>query len=115
MTVYKIPLDADDSHFGFSVDLDGSLFSISFYWVEREGAWYCSLAADDNDATPIVSGWRVCVPGLLTRRAYGVSRPAGELLFVDIGETNTDPGRYDLGVRIILLYYDEASMAELVM
>lgn len=114
MTIHRLPIDAADPLFEFSVDLDGRPLAIRFQWNIREEAWFASVFADDADRTEIVTGKRVCAPGRLLWRARGSARPLGEIIFVDLGGTNTDPARDDLGSRVIALYYDEESWAELI-
>ena len=36
--------------------------------------------------------------------------PAGELIFIDTSGNNLDPGEDDLGVRVLLVYLEEADL-----
>ena len=112
MTISRLPIDSVDPHSSFSVELDGSSYVIEFDWNARDGAWYASAFADDAEQTPIVEGWRVCAPGRLFGRAIGDARPPGDIIFAPLDGAHVDPGRNDLGVRVIALYYDAASLAE---
>jgi hypothetical protein len=109
MTVYRLPVDAVDPHFNFSVDLDGRPFIVAFDWNIRELAWYFSIYSDDESSTPVLEGWRVVIAGTPLARARGASRPPGQIVFVDLSGDGTDPGRDDLGVSVAVLYYDEES------
>jgi len=113
MSVDRLPLSSEHAHQSLSVELGGSPFTIEILWSDRDAAWYLSVYAEDADATPIVEGWRVCVSGLPLRRTRGSARPPGEILFVDLGGTLQDPGRDELGERVIALYYDPDDFAEL--
>lgn len=113
MAVSRLPLDAQDPHAELSVELDGSPWVLSLDWNERDGAWYLSVFADDAARTPVVEGWRICTGGLPLKRARGV-RPEGEIQFVALGGGDADPGRDELGSRVVALYYDREGLAELV-
>lgn len=113
MTTYRLPIDAKTPHFEFSSSLDGQPFVLRFDWNSRDACWYGSVYADDEDRTPIVTGKRISVPCRLLHRARGETRPAGEIVILDTGGTDTDPGRDDLGVRVAVYYVDEAGVAAL--
>ncbi len=113
MAVFRLPVASTDPHSRLSVDLDGRPFVITLDWNDREGAWYFSMHADDAEQTPIVQGWPVRVAAQPLWRNRHALRPPGDILFIDLGRGNLDPGRDDLGTRVIALYYDAESVGEL--
>jgi len=105
----EIPIDAKNPESEQVTSLDGTAFVIGVSWSERGESWYLnvSLQRDGQDPAPVLLGARVSVgyPPLL-----GVvgERPLGEIVPMDVSDQTgygADPGRYDLGTRVRLMYY----------
>lgn len=101
MAILVIPTTTDVPHYSVQVELDGALFTFTLRWNERAGAWFMTVA-DANDET-IVAGIKVVVNFPLLRKLVAENRPAGEIYAVDPTHDG-DPGRNDLGGRVLLMY-----------
>jgi hypothetical protein len=104
-----IPTDfSGEARYTFECDLDDATFQWAFEWVDRDDAWYLSLA--DVDGNPLVTGRKV-VLGYPLLNLYADARlPKGALYAVDTGGTDTEPGLLDLGDRVKLLYFSEGEL-----
>lgn len=111
MTIHQIALPQGDPHFEQQVQLDGLTYNLLIHWNEREEAFYMELLDDDNE--PIVSGRKMVADWPMLHRSVDARLPAGELLVVDITGNGVDPGLYDLDKRVVLMYFDADSMAEI--
>lgn len=101
-----------DDFYSFEVDLDGVSYLCEFYWNERAGAWFLSLALEDG--TKLISGVKVTAgTALFSWYVDRISAPRGRLLVVDTTEPVTDPTRYDLAsdARCVMVYLEQAEVA----
>lgn len=105
MTIVRLPIDATDSHFRFTTELDGITYGFEFRWNHRLEQW--KMAVYDGDGKALAEGIAVVTGfSLLSRfRSYG-TLPAGDLLAVDTAPSGppVDPGFADLGRRFVLYY-----------
>jgi hypothetical protein len=90
--------------------LDGSTFELRFRWSDRAAAWTLDVLTEDGEA--IALGLRIVVSWPLLRRVVHPRRPAGELMAV-ASAGGGDPGRNDLGARVVLKYIEAATVEEL--
>lgn len=97
-----LPTRVDVPHYDFSVDLDGRTYTLELRWNERAGAWF--LSTYDAEGVPVVSGRKVVLYSPLLGHTVDPRRPPGELFAIDTTGSDLDPGRYDLGGRVLLVY-----------
>lgn len=108
MAIYKLPFESIDPHYEFEIDLEGTRYVFVLDWNSRDEAWYLSLALPDG--TQILDGRRVVLGSPVFRRLTHASRPLGDLIFLDTDGTSVEPGRNDLGGRVVGIYFDEADL-----
>lgn len=113
-----IPVQPSLDNYRERVLLDGKLFDLEFYWNERDAAWYLTIYESsqpfnaDGSRDPLLSSIKVVLNyGLLTQFADR-RRPLGELIAVDTEGSFENPGRRELGRRVLLRYYSTAELAE---
>jgi hypothetical protein len=82
--------------------LDGVTYQIDLTWQSRDQTWRMNFCLADGTPIlirrPLLSGsWPLagCVSPL---------RPTGGLAVVDLGDGYVDPGEFDLGDRVQLIY-----------
>ena len=106
---FEVPLTIDFDDYSFAIDLDGTTYQLTLRWNGRAEKWFISLELQDGTEVigmrPVIADWPPFA------RFRGPNIPLGELLFVDTSRSNTDPGRNDLGERVILVYLEEADIA----
>jgi len=111
MTILRIPLTTSSPHFEQEIQLDGVAYRMVIHWNEREEAFYLDLLDDDN--VSIISGRKMLPDWPLLHRCRDARKPAGQLFVVDLTGNGEPPGLNDLDERVVLLYYDAVSFAEL--
>lgn len=93
-----------------TVNLDGTVYRLSFAWNYRAGYWSTSIL--DAAGTPLLQGVRL-VLGLYLLRQYATpGLPPGDLLAVDPSGTISEPAFDDLSSgRVTLTYLTAADLA----
>lgn len=104
MAMSLIPIDPVDAHFSLEVDLDGATYLLEFLWNTRGEFWTLSIL--DAAEAPLVMGIRIVAAWELLAQYSDDRLPGGRLLTVDMSGLGIDPGRDDLGKRVILVYDD---------
>lgn len=98
----RLPLRNDVSSFSFRTRLAGEDFVFVFRHNQREGCWYVDLLDTNNVA--IVTGEKVVVGRLLFRACTDERLPAGAFSVVDKTQQDLDPGLFDLGSRVEVIF-----------
>jgi hypothetical protein len=93
------------------VKLGAEYFTLTLRWNERMGAWLLDVA--DSAEIAIVHGIVVRVGLNLLGRYPGRGLPEGALVAADTSGADADPGRDDLGGRVLLLYLTAAEVEAL--
>lgn len=104
MSTVRIPVDSVSANFTLRCELDAVEYEFTFRFNERDGTWFMSLA--DIEGDPIVEGVPLRVNLPLLMDVPDVRKPGGLLMALDTSGTGVDPGRYDLGDRVVLTYGD---------
>jgi len=111
MTI-KIPcVPGGQSNWVQRTAIEGRDYILSFDWIQRDGAWYLSIA--DQDGAAIASGIKLVSQWPLLRGVTDSRCPKGELLLLDSTGASEDAGFSDLGVRFELVYFTAGELAEL--
>ncbi len=127
--ILELPVDSTVPSYDFEVDLEGATYIFAFDWNRRAQSWFMSIASADG--TPLVSNRRVSLGADLIGPGVDPLLPPGRVLAVDTsaasGDTRytstspypvkltagIDPGRYDLGDRVRILYFEQADVLEI--
>lgn len=104
MATLILPANSDAPYYDFDVDLEGSSYTFEFYWNARSAAWFLTVYDATGDA--IVAGRRVVLGVPLFGRSVDTRLPPGFLIAIDTGTTEEDPGRNDLGTRVVIVYVE---------
>lgn len=108
MATLVLPVRSDVVAFSFETDLEGRSFSFEFRWNARAGLWFVSIA--DATGAPVVTGRAVVLGSDLRGSGVDPRRPPGAVLAVDTDGESRDPGRYDLGGRVLICYVESAEV-----
>lgn len=106
MALLECPTRNDLPAYSYTIQLDGVTYTLSFNFNPRMGVWFISLG--DGFGNPICASVPVTVMWPLFDRFVAVAIPPGRIFAYDTTNSNTDPGEFDLGDRVRILY-DEAS------
>lgn len=104
--ISTLPVSSDVPHYSLQVSLDGTAYALELRWNERNLGWFLSVATPEGER--LVDGVRVVCGISLLGRYVDERLPRGVLLAADTTGAALDPGRDDLGGRVVLLYYDGA-------
>lgn len=86
-------------------EIDGREYVLRFYWNDRAQGWYFDVS--DQDSSPILYGIRLVVGIILGRELVGDSRMwPGKMACIATTADQSDPGQFDLGARVLLVYND---------
>jgi hypothetical protein len=100
----QIALDSTAPLFTLRVTLDGSDYLLTFDYHASEDRWYMSIA--DVNESPLVSGVKVLANWPLLSQYSALGLPPGTLFsFDNSAQGGEPPGQYDLGNRVLLLYF----------
>jgi hypothetical protein len=102
MATLVLPARHDVPFFDFEVDLEGRTYTFTFRWNERAGAWFFTLR--NATGTILVAGRKVVLGARLMGRSRDAALPPGALFAIDTAGTDVDPGRDDLGSRVLVVY-----------
>ena len=100
--IIDLPIKQEGAHFGFSVELGGVSYALTFRWNDRLEQWCLDVA--DGDGNALASGVRVVVGVPLLQRFRNPALPTGLLMAVDTDGGDRDPGFEDLGRRVAVSY-----------
>ena len=104
-----IPCQPGVPHYDMQVVLDDATFTLEFQWNVREASWYMHIR--DEDSTPLIMGTKVVINFPLAARSVNPKRPAGRFVAQDTTEKQENPGLFDLGERVQLLYYAASELS----
>jgi hypothetical protein len=101
--ILEVPLRSDISQYNFLFDVLNQTFRFDFDWNVRESRWYFSVYTSED--VPIILGQPILANYDMLGR-FRLSQFADfDLIFVDTSGQFLDPGRFDLGSRV-LAYID---------
>lgn len=102
MALYEIPSRNDIPNYQYTIELDGEVFQLEFYFNQRDNRWFMSIRQEDGSAVllgiPIVSGM------LLIERFVMSGLPLGDVLPMDFEGGIEYPRRGDLGAGVQVMY-----------
>lgn len=102
MSTGVLPVRSDTPAYQFRTDLNGSEYVFDFSFNARDDHWYFDLS--DADLSPIVQGVRVVCNWPLLFYVTDPRCPYGEIYAIDTTGQDQDPGRDDLGARVVMTY-----------
>lgn len=108
MAYLEIPTFPETAAYQETVTLDGTEYTIIIGYNQRADAYFFGI--QDDTGADIIRG-RKLVPGIpLLRNLAADIRPAGEMVAVDLEDTDTSARLGELGTRVKLYYIEEADV-----
>lgn len=102
MTILQIPVDSESASFEQIMNLDGENYLLRIFWNTRDESWYMDIFSPDK--LPILCGLKLVVNYDFTGTYVQDNIPPGMFLLYDDTNIGKECGRYELGVRCILIY-----------
>lgn len=104
MADFFLPIDSSDAAYTVDIPLSGTIYRFAVAWNTRSQNWSFSIGLPDQD--PIVAGLRIVGDWQYSQFFTDARLPPGRLYSVDLSGTGLDPGREDLGDRVVMVYND---------
>ena len=102
MALYELPTRYDLPDYEYSIELDGEVYLLEYYFNQRDDRWFLSIKQEDGTyilaGLPVISGW------LLTERFQMEEKPAGDVLPMDFEGGIEYPRRGDLSEGVQVMY-----------
>lgn len=113
MSVISLPCySSSSSKFLYSIELEGTMYTLHFSWSERESYWYMDIY-DETDET-LILGHIKLVPEYLLLTQYRATDglPEGDFIYHDVTEdlTTEDLSYEAWGDRYVLLYAESTEV-----
>lgn len=117
MAIEIVPTRENSATYRQRTALDGRDYILTFTFNQREWRWYLDI--EDQNALPILSGYKLCANENILQCVTDLRRPPGVLVAMDMRSTGLtpteprDPGYEELGDRVKLVYIEEETVAAL--
>lgn len=107
MAIIEIPVDPSIFSQKFDISLDGTLYTLRFFWNIRQQTWQLDIL--QSDSTPLVRGIKIVPDWMPVFRYKIIGFPPGDFMVVDTSGTGLAPERTEFGTdkRVKLLYREE--------
>ena len=100
----RLPLIPSTPLYRFGTVLEGTPYVFDVRWNERGEFWAMDILQEDE--TPIRTGIRIVLGTLLGGRSKSENMLPGVLVATDLSGAEVDAGFDDLGVRVVVWYYN---------
>lgn len=111
MALLEIPTRVDLPAYSQIVTLEGTAYQLDFTFNQRMalgvGKWMLQIS--DSQGNPIIDEVPVVATWPLFKRFRDARLPKGTIYAFDTSGQNLDPGRFDFGDRVRLLYLESGS------
>ncbi len=94
----------------FRTDLDDTEYLLRLRYLERFDTWLLDLC--DSDEVAIVEGLPVVLSKPLLSQIVDSRRPAGELIFISLGDKTTEPNYEGINTKFVLYYLTAEELVE---
>lgn len=102
MSVFQLPARPSVPAYRYRIDLDGEIFVLDYEYNSRMGKWLLQIEDEEGEVliahAPIIVNWPIF------ERFIQEELPAGVIAAYDSSGQNEDPGRFDLGSRVKMIY-----------
>lgn len=86
----------------FPVDLGETEYILRFHYLERFDSWLLDVL--DADSSPIAEGLPVVLNKPLLSQVVDPRRPAGDLLFIQLGSGDVPPSFEGFGTKFVFYF-----------
>lgn len=91
----------------YVVTLEGAQYRLDFRYNERMGKWFLKIS--DPTGVELMGAVPITASCPLFNRFRRANLPPGTLVAFDSSGKNQDPGRFDLGDRVRLIYQESSA------
>lgn len=108
MSYIEAPTNNRLPAYQYTILFEGTTYTLSYTFNSRMNKWLVDLADSVGNQlasqVPVVSSW------FLFNRFKALTVPPGTLFAFDTSGQDEDPGRFDLGDRVRMLYATEGTI-----
>ena len=104
MATQELPIRSDLANYDFQIDLEGTIFTLTFRFNERKGRWVMDIG--DSNGDPLLNGIVLLTDVNITDQYVGDELPPGRFFVVDETGEAKNPGIDDLGNYVKLFYLE---------
>ena len=102
MATVELPTRRDLPAYSYRIELDGQIYTLSYTYNSRMEKWLISVG--DEQGNTIVGPVPIIVSWPLFERFQSEALPPGRIAAYDSSNSDEDPGRFDLGSRVRMIY-----------
>lgn len=102
MATVQLPTRINLPAYRYRIELEGNVYVLDYIYNSRMGKWLVQV--EDEEGNVIIAHVPVIVNWPLFDRFQQVTLPPGDIGAYDSANTDTDPGRFDLGGRVKMMY-----------
>lgn len=99
---FSIETRNDIPAYSYLIDLQGGQFELAFNFNGRMDRWLFSIRTASGD--PILTNIVIVANRPLIGQYADPRLPAGDFIAFDTSGAGIDPGRFDLGARVMMVY-----------
>lgn len=107
MATIEIPIDPNFDSQIFDISLDGTLYTLRFYWNIRQESWTMDIIQQSGNIV-LIQGIKIEPDWMPVFRYKITNFPAGDFVVVDISRQGLPPARTEFGLnkRVKLVYVE---------
>ncbi len=104
MALLELPVRSDLKAYSFKVDLDGTVYTLSFRYNQRMNRWLMDIATEAED--DLINGIVLLTDVILNKQYVVDGMPPGTFICEDRTGEGKTAGLNDLGNDVRLLYQE---------
>lgn len=106
MASLELPVRHDLPAYEFQIDLEGTVYTLSFTFNTRMNAWVMSIG--DVNKEPLLNGVKLLTGWLPLRQYANTKLPPGKFAVIDTTESGDNPNLDNFGEGVVLMYEESA-------
>lgn len=107
MAVLEMPVVNNLDSYTFSVTLESVLYTFELKYNKRRDRWLADIY--DQQLTPLSMGVPMLTNVDVMHQFVSNELPTGVFLVFDLSGQNNNPGQFDLGDNVLLLYEESTT------
>ena len=107
MATLILPAFQNIPAFSYQINLDGTNYTLRYTFNTRMDKWIFDIRTEFGD--PIITGVPIISDHPIIERFRDDRLPPGGFFAFDTSGQSVDPGRFDLGNRVQIIYVEEVT------
>lgn len=102
MSTVELPTRRGLPAYRYRIELDGTTYVLDYVYNERMAKWLVQV--EDEEGNVLVAHVPIIVNWPILARFADQAMPDGDIAAYDSSGENQNPGRFDLGARVRMVY-----------